>query len=419
MIRRTLAALLLLGVASIPVAGQAASVPPSPPQPATPRPSPAQVTAVQIRVRDSAGVAISGAEVSVLRGLNDIRGQATTGDNGRALVHLSKPAAPDSSDDYQVIVRKIGFFRDNRFIRLTRDSATFDVGLIRAAQALAPVVVNEQQDIKRKAYHVDADQIANSNRPIFNAADVLAKMRTDMICGRSCSPMASLSKRVQTVFRKCMGLVMSQPMTCPPVDTVPSLATNIWVNGKPVRIAAIDDVAIAHQTGVLAGLSPASMSVLWEILPEHIDEMTYADEFDKTVNRPGAQQALFIVLKPGVEYSPGAPSYVVSDATTASTDTTSDASAEKATELPVYRYRMLGLYDAETGNPIADAIVKETATGSFVKTSGTGTISLVFLAEGKSPLHITRDGYRDLDLEVEINPTLRAPLTLVMERQKP
>jgi hypothetical protein len=80
---------------------------------------------------------------------------------------------------------------------------------------------------------------------------------------------------------------------------------------------------------------------------------------------------------------------------------------------------MLGLYDAETGNPIADAMVKEMATGSFVKTSATGTISLVFLAEGKSPLHITRDGYRDLDLEVEINPTLRAPLTLVMERQKP
>ena len=47
-----------------------------------------------------------------------------------------------------------------------------------------------------------------------------------------------------------------QPRTCPTDDTPPSYATNVWVNGRRIRIAIPDEMALARQHGVLAGPVP-------------------------------------------------------------------------------------------------------------------------------------------------------------------
>ena len=49
---------------------------------------------------------------------------------------------------------------------------------------------------------------------------------------------------------------------------------------------------------------------LKEILPEHIAQITFTDCFDISVPRPGGQNAVFIVLKPGVGYDLGRGSFV-------------------------------------------------------------------------------------------------------------
>jgi hypothetical protein len=234
--------------------------------------------------------------------------------------------------------------------------------------------------------------------------------------------MASSIKRVQTSVRKCQGLTMTQVVVCPADNAPPPVDTKVWVNGRHIRLVTPDDGALAHQTGVLAALNPGAMTVLSEIRPEHIAEMTYADEFDTSAGRPNSDSALFIVLKPGVDYEPGAPSFVVSSVVqTSDTARTEPAQmpAELPAQLPAYRYRLLGVYDSVSGDPIVDAVVTDVNSGSYVKTSATGSVNLVFLDEGTSPLKITHAGYRDLTLPVEIAATATAPMTLLMERAKP
>lgn len=364
---------------------------------------------VTVVVRDSTTV-VSGADVSIVVGVKEARASGLTDDLGR--VTLTVPA-PDASVDYQLVVRKIGYGRADRFIRVTRDSMSFDIALRRVVQELSPVVVTAAEDLKRKSYHVGADDIASSTAVLMDATDILAKLKPDMICGRSCNPFANNAVRTRNPVRACPGLtfLQRQRTRCPTVDTLPSYTTNVWVNGRRIRIAIPDDAAVARQHGALAGLSPSSMTVLSEIKPEHIEEMTYVDEWDTSIDKLGAQGGLFVVLKAGVGYEPGKESYVLPP------DTTSAKSGTAVpVQLPAYRLRILGVYDRDTGEPIEGAYVIDMTTGTKAHTTSTGTVSLAFLPEGGTPVRIVKDGYDDLDIAVEISSELVHPITLVMTK---
>jgi len=363
---------------------------------------------VVVQVRDTTGRAISGAEVAVLRGLNDARASGITDDRGTSTLLISNAA---SNEDYHVVVRKIGFERTERFFRIVRDSTAFDFMLRRVAQELNPVVVTAEQDIKRKSYHIDADVIANSDRVLIDATDILTKLRPDMICGRDCRPLAAAGAATQNAVRKCPMLALQQKSVCPVDNTPSSLGTNVWVNGRWIRSIIPDEMAMARRTGMLGGLLPGSITVLSEIKPEHIAEMTYLDEFDNTVGKIGSQSAIFIVLKPGIGYEPGRASYVLPEKTPRAAPPAVQAA------LPNYRYRLLGVYDGETGEPIEGADVIDMTTGTKARSTVTGTVSLVFLPEGTSAVRITKVGYDDLSLAVEIGPDALDPLTLVMVRR--
>jgi hypothetical protein len=283
--------------------------------------------------------------------------------------------------------------------------------LRRVPQELAPVVVTAEEDVKRKSYHIDAEAIANSGRVLIDASDILAKLRPDMICGRSCSPMASIALRTRNPVRKCPGLAFSQPRSCPVDNSPMSPNTNVWVNGRRLRMVIPDTVAVMRQTGVLAGLQAGTMTVLTEIKPEHIAEMTYVDELDASIGKIGSEGGLFIVLKEGVVYEPGAPSYIP-DVPVKATPAAAPAA------LPAYRYRLLGVYDEQTGDPIEGAVVTDLTSGTSAKTTSTGTVSLVFLPEGTTPLRISKMGFEDLSIGVEISASATSPLTLIMSRKK-
>lgn len=363
---------------------------------------------VDVQVRDTAGAGIAGVEVSLVRGLNDTRASSTTDARGRALLRF---AESDTGADVQLIARKIGYQRGDRFFHASRDSLVFELILRRSVQELAPVIVSAEEDVKRKAYHIDADAIASSTANLIDATDILAKLRPDMICGRDCRPMAGIAARTSNPLRACPRLQFmdAPPRSCPASDALESIETNVWVNGRRIRIMPPDEAVVARQHGILAGLSKPSMTVLSEIKPEHIAEMTYVDQFDHSVGKIGSEGGLFVVLKPGVVYEPGKDTYVQAVAT-------SDEHRSSAT-LPPYRYRVLGVFDMETGEPIAGAVVTDMQTGTHAETTATGTVTLIFLPEGGSPVRISKPGYQDLTLAVEIAADQTLPMTLVMSKR--
>lgn len=63
------------------------------------------------------------------------------------------------------------------------------------------------------------------------------------------------------------------------------------------------------QTGPHAVVVP--VSVLSEIAPEYIEEITYHDCFDTSMAAVGSQDAIFVVLKPGVVYQENEGAFVL------------------------------------------------------------------------------------------------------------
>jgi len=387
--------------------------------------------AVNVRVVDTAGLVVSGADVAIIRRINESVASGTTDGGGRATLTVTAPQG-----DYQLVVRKIGYNRSDQFFHATSGGMSFDVVMHRTVQALAPVTVTAQEDLKRKSYFIDADEIAKHADQLIDASDILKKLKPDMICGRSCSPLQVMAATTRTPARKCPSLVMQPRRSCPVDNTPPSLSTNVWVNGVFIRSVAPDTVCQMGRRGLLAGLSRGSMQVLCEIQPEHIEQMTYADEFDTSVGKNHSDSALFIVLKPGVGYLPGAPSYVVSDTPAVARRKKISAAAtlgapapdssplrdstivrDSLAVLPAYRYRLLGVFDQDTGDVIEGARVTDVNTGDYMVTSPTGTVSLVFLPEGRSQLRITKAGYEDVNLPVDIGPAATTGITLLMKKK--
>ena len=366
---------------------------------------------VDVIVRDTAGRVLAGAEASVVQGLNEARAIGTSDDRGR--VTLTLTSVGSTRDDYQLVVRKIGYQRTERFFHVVRDSLTLDIVLRRVPQDLEPVIVTAEQDLKRKAYHIDAEVIANSSRTIIDATDIVAKLRPDMICGRNCRPMEKLAQSTRSPFRACPGLVLEQKLSCPVEEQIQVVNTNVWVNGRRLRIVPLNEMAVARQTGMLAGLSAGTMSVLSEIRPEHIAEMTYVDEFDSSIGKIGSEGGLFIVLKDGVVYTPGKQSYINAEFA----EPKVGARAAEPAIPAAYRLRVLGVFDAESGEPIDSAFVTDLSSGTKARTTKTGTVSLAFLPEGATPLRISKEGYEDLTLGVEITPDVVTPITLAMTRR--
>jgi hypothetical protein len=393
---------------------------------------------VSVRVIDSAGIAIEGADAAILVGISESKANGTTDPGGRVALTVTEPRG-----DYQLVVRKIGYNRSDQFFRALPGRLSFDVVMHRSTQALAPVRVTAREDLKRKSYFIDAEEIAKHADELIDASDILKKLKPDMVCGRSCSPWGGVPASVRTGARSC-PISTANPSGCRRTagsGATPGMSrTSAWVNGQRILMIATDPVCMAGKRGALSGLSAGTMQVLCEILPEHIEQIQYIDEFDTSIGKVGSNSALFIVLKEGVVYEPGKASYVRDPsapvlgmrAALPGVQTTGapppalaalprpDSATARRDSVPAlrsYRYRVLGVYDQDTGDVIEGARVVDINTGTYANTSPTGTVSLIFLPEGSSLLRITKTGYEDLDLPVDIGPTATTPLTLLLKRK--
>jgi Carboxypeptidase regulatory-like domain len=373
--------------------------------------APGATVVVDIHVVDAHNVAVPGADVSIVRGLNDVEAHGTTDDAGRRRL-----VVPRSSDPVQIVVRKIGFSRADQFIVPAHDTVTSRIVMHEAPQALPTVTVQAQEDLKRKRFHIDADDIANSDRPIVDALDIVTKLRPDMIF--------------------------------PPQGTAGMDACGlfyIWVNGKRVVFPPIDAGLAARASqqrraarstphlgaSGLARVPVSVQSVLSTIHPEHIEEINYAGCDDFSVDKNFARNAVFVTLKPGVAFEPGRGTFVVDAVSYANTQVAEDSvnvmagnaphdslAAMPAPRLAAYRSRLLGVYDSISGDPLMGADVVHVETGTFATTTSTGTVSLAFLPEGTSTIKIRKPGYADLTMEVSISPHDTIPLTVVVSKPR-
>ncbi len=82
---------------------------------------------------------------------------------------------------------------------------------------------------------------------------------------------------------------------------------------------------------------------------------------------------------------------------------------------PAYRYRLLGVYDVNTGLPLDSVQVSDVMTGLSMMTTSTGTVSLIFLPEGGSLVRLRKLGYAMQTFMVPIAPADTTPVTVVME----
>jgi hypothetical protein len=356
---------------------------------------------VRVRVVDTTRAPISGAEVSVIRDLNTQVASGVT--DGLGLRDLR---VPRTDGEYQIVVRRIGYQRNERFFaRPLSDTVAVQIDLRRVVQELAPVNVTGQEDRTRRHYHLDADEISSSTRLLYDATDVLQKIRPEMLGSGDCA------------------------------------LQNVWVNGKRVIYPPPNEMALARRgtppapappptlvfqgdgsSGRALPASPAQRvdgdpwSALASIKPEHILEINYIDCYIyDPVHKKGSEDAVYIALKPGIGYDPGVGSFVVDTARTAN-----------ANELPpirvagvpdsvlAYRRRLLGVYNERTGDPVVGAEVIDLQSGLRSRTSKTGTVSLIYLEEGKSVIRIHRDGFRDEDMDVTIAPGKTNPITVVL-----
>jgi len=304
---------------------------------------------VRVRVVDTAGRPIVGVEVSVsadrstlVSGITDAAGRHTL-------------QVPLGHAEYDLAARRIGFLRGDRFFTVTaRDTLSFEMILHGTVRALDPVVVSAAVTAREKAYNIDADEIANSSRPLFDANDI-------WINGRR----VPLLKQYTT-------------------DEEPASLVE-----KPPSNKAVSTADMPHPDR--DWVHDQANAILHGIKPEHVAEMHYLDCYDTWMPDVNGRNALYIVLKPGIAYDFARGSYVVAQRVVQQAGRTAVNMAGPE-PLPPYRSRVIGIFAADGG-----------------------AAALWFLPEGRSRVRLTKPGFRDTSFVVSISPADTIPITVLLE----
>ncbi|HEY4130623.1 MAG TPA: hypothetical protein VGM50_08390 [Gemmatimonadaceae bacterium] len=95
---------------------------------------------------------------------------------------------------------------------------------------------------------------------------------------------------------------------------------------------------------------------------------------------------------------------------------TPPAKTDSGLNVPAYRFRFLGVYDDDSGEPLPDVEVSDVLSGVSSRTSKTGTLSLFFLPDGGGVVRLRKPGYEMQTFTVAISPADTSPVTIVLKK---
>lgn len=370
---------------------------------------------IRVRVTDTASRPIARAEISVWRDMRRVSGGSADGSGQRTF------RVPRDGRDYNIAVRFIGYERADRFFTAAgTDTSVFDVILHRVAQQLPAVEISQATRGRLHDYNIDADEIAKSSRYLRSVYDIIAKLRPMMFTSRApgacdaathADPLPALSnvwvngQHIPIVKSYLTRETPTTPVFLPGDASAPSGTAKFVADAKAIRVA-VDDV-------------------LTTIKPEHVAEMHYSDCLDNTMPKLDQRSAVFIVLKPGVEYTHQRGSFVSPPHTTHLAEGARSASSmlremfpveasDSRATLPPYRSRVIGVFDGLKNVPLDAVAVISDSLGKETRTTPSGAASLFFLPEGKSQIRVSKPGYRDTTFAVTISPSDTVPITVLL-----
>jgi hypothetical protein len=251
--------------------------------------TPAPRATVHAYVTDAAGTPVPDAELVVVRGDSDAVHVARTDSAGHIAFTMELADAR-----YSVLIRKIGFLDVQGPLAVANgDTANLRVTFIRlATSALDTVRVRANRRVLSSDYHLTAADIANSTRPLLDGLDILAKLRPEMLGDAwKCPDPPAMTSSGPLAFASSTGGMPRRPMGMQPmkvqrrVGTEHAIVQFLWINGQRVSV------------GGVPAMSPESLLV--QVHPEHVAEMTYTGCYDSSVPLAGGRNALFVILKPG------------------------------------------------------------------------------------------------------------------------
>jgi hypothetical protein len=85
---------------------------------------------------------------------------------------------------------------------------------------------------------------------------------------------------------------------------------------------------------------------------------------------------------------------------------------------PIGHHRVMGVFDAESGDPVVGAAVRDSASGRSALTTATGTVSLGFVPRSNATIQVEHAGYERASMPVSLTLTDTLPLTVVLRRAR-
>ena len=176
---------------------------------------------------------------------------------------------------YAVLARRPGF-------RPSETPLSFGTSdTVRVVLTLSPVDATELAQVRVEArpsnYILAADQIAASRRQIRDAFEALHKLRPYMLFDKD----------------RCRTDVVE----------------NVWINGERVLFMAHNAIVLPpatlvdHRARRVAREPVAVDSVLASVRAEHLEEIRLVNCWDTSLPGVGAKNALYVALKPGVDWN--------------------------------------------------------------------------------------------------------------------
>jgi hypothetical protein len=266
--KSTIASVIALGFIAAPLRGQSRAV----------------SVDVTVTVTDSSGARIAGADLALRRlGTRNVL-QATTDQRGEHRFNV-----PGDTGAISLVARKVGYSPVAQEFRVDTSRANDVTVVLAKAPAMLDTTRVRANVPRSKIYYIGAADIAKSTRYMEDAFDAISKLEPQML--------GDGYRMCPTV--KYIGINGKRAYTAPIGGLPRAPATRVSAAGVPERQPGSGELSREYGN---TNDPPNAATVLATIHADHLAEIRYVNCWDRAMPGVGGSDALYIVLKPGVQW---------------------------------------------------------------------------------------------------------------------